>query len=219
MIKGVIFDLDGTLADTIGDLGYAMNEMLRSFSFPERNREQIISAICYGQREFVIRSMPEDKRGDTALVDNCQECYASCYDKCANQRTVAYEGIVSALDILKSKGVRLAVVTNKAQGHATTVVKQLFGDGMFDTVIGGVKGQPPKPDPATALKAAEIMGVKPEECAFVGDSDVDILTGINAGMVPVGVTWGYRSREVLTEAGARLLADDAEQMLDIILSR
>lgn len=218
MIKGVLFDLDGTLADTIDDLGKAMNRMLSDHGYPVRNREQILAAICYGQREFVIRSMPEEHREDTSLIDKCQAYYAACYNKCYNDATKAYEGVPEVLEALVRKGIVLSIVTNKAQDHAEQVVEKCLGSAHFATVIGGHSGYPAKPSPEGALRAAEIMGVPACECLFVGDSDVDIMTGINAGMKTLGVTWGYRPESTLSEAGADAIAHNSAEMLNVILS-
>ena len=217
-IKGVLFDLDGTLANTLEDLSRSMNSMLAHFGFPKRNTEQIIDAICYGQREFVIRSLPEEHRTDVLLIDKCQAYYAEVYNGCDNLLTHPYDGIPEALRALSEREIRLAVVTNKAQNHADAVIGKIFDEGIFDTVIGGLSGYAPKPDPSSALGAAQIMNVDANECVFVGDSDVDIFTGKNAGMLTLGVSWGYRSRQVLEEAGADLVADTPGQMLEILLS-
>ncbi len=217
MIKAVIFDLDGTLANTLSDLQKAMNKMLEHFSYPQRNTRQILSAICYGQREFVIRSMPQDLRNDSALIDICQAYYASCYNECYNDSTQPYEGIISCLEALKEAGLKVAVVTNKAQDHAENVCEKCFGKGYFDALIGGGSGYPAKPSPESAFKAAEIMEVRSFECVFVGDSDVDIQTGKNASMLTVGVSWGYREQSVLEAAGADIIASNALQLKESIL--
>lgn len=217
MVKAVIFDLDGTLANTLADLGKAMNKMLEHFSFPQRNRDEILSAICYGQREFVVRSLPEHLRQDSLQIDICQNYYASCYDECYNDSTQPYEGILSCLEALKRAGLKIAVVTNKAQNHAENVCEKCFGRGCFDVLIGGGSGYPAKPSPEAALKAAELMGVKSSECIFVGDSDVDIKTGKNASMLTIGVSWGYRSENVLEAAKADMIVSTALQLKEIIL--
>lgn len=218
MINAVIFDLDGTLADTLPDLRRAMNEMLSEFGYPTRDRSEILSAICYGQREFVIRSLPEKEAADGELVDRCQKRYSECYAGCSGDETAVYEGMPEAIDALRSKGILTAVVTNKAQDHATFIMSKLYKEDAFVTVKGNDGSMPAKPDPTSALYAASLMGVQPSGCAFVGDSDIDIKTAINAGMHPVGVTWGYRDEQLLIGSGAEFTAHTPEELLRYLLS-
>lgn len=216
LIKGVIFDLDGTLADTLCDLRKAMNEMLVHFNYPERDISQIKSAICYGQREFVKRSLPKEALCSEEIIDRCQKYYSQCYSKCYNDNTSPYPMIEETLMKLQSLKIKLSVVTNKSQLHADEVIKKCLPDARFETVIGGQGAFAAKPDPAGALEAARLMGAKPGECLFVGDSDVDIMTGKNAGMIAVGVGWGYRSKESLADAGADFIIERADELISII---
>ena len=219
MIKAVIFDLDGTLADTICDLRNAMNEMLEHFGFEKRSYDEIRNAICYGQREFVARSVPHDKRGDEELITRCQKYYSECYNKCYNDNTLPYPGLREMLRDLSEKGIRTAVVTNKSHGHALEVCSKCFPDAVFSLVLGYTGEFPTKPDPASALYAARVMDADVCECVFVGDSDVDIKTGINAGMHTVGVSWGYRDEALLRESGAEAVAHSADELYDILTSQ
>ena len=218
MIKGIIFDLDGTLCDTLDDIRTGVNNTLERLGYKTRTRDEIHKFINNGARELIRRSLPKDVQGVDFIVDSALSDYNMEYAKCYCDTTYPFDGIEELLIDLKNMGFKLAVLSNKQDEFVKEIISRLFGDDLF-TVVMGQSAFPPKPDPSSTLYVAKMMGARPEQCIYVGDSDVDILTGINAGMVPVGVTWGYRSREVLTEAGARLLADDAEQMLDIILSR
>lgn len=215
MIKGVIFDLDGTLANTIEDLQNAMNEMLAVFGYPKRNKEQILSAICYGQREFVKRSLPHEASISDEIIDKCQGRYTLCYQKHCTDNTQPYPMMLQTLKSIKDMGVRMSVVTNKAQAHADGVIKKCFPEGLFDTVVGGGSFEA-KPAPAGALYAALRMGAESGECLFIGDSDVDIMTGKRAGMRTVGVSWGYRDIELLRRAGADFEAHAAPDIIDIV---
>ena len=215
MIYGMIFDLDGTLADTIADLQKAMNMMLTHFGYETRDREQIKNAICYGQREFVKRSLPEEESRRADIVDECQKYYAKRYAECYNDSTCPYPMMRETLIALKERGIRLSVVTNKAQEHAEAVIHKCFPEGPFDIVIGGGSFEP-KPSPQGALHAAGIMRLDPEHCLFVGDSDVDIMTGKNAGMKTVGVSWGYRPAELLRKTGADFVIESAVQLLRLL---
>ena len=216
MIKGVIFDLDGTLADTLPDLGNAMNEMLLQFGFPARTREEHRLAICYGSREFVRLSLPEEARED-ARIDSALAVYKKCYLAACTVKTRPYEGITEMLLSLAEKGIALAVQTNKPMALAKEVVNAYFAQVPFVAVLGHEEGRPTKPDPTAALEIAKMMGFDPSEIAFVGDSDVDMKTARNAGMQPIGVTWGYRDADTLCSKGVVPLFDSAKE-LELFLS-
>lgn len=214
MIKGVIFDLDGTLLDTLPDLGDAMNRMLSQFGFPQRSRQEHQNAICYGAREFVKRSLPENKRDENTV--NCAlSAYRTYYTAACTVCTHPYDGIVALLDRLTDKGVLVAVYSNKPMAQTRQVVQHYFGDISFVSVVGHLDGTPVKPDPTAALAIAEKMDLTPTEIAFVGDSDVDMQTARNAGMLPVGVLWGYRDKETLLSGGAEMLLADPEGLLTL----
>jgi len=209
MYKAAIFDLDGTLADTLDDLGQAMNGMLRHFGWPERSREELCQFINRGARIFVARSMPEGSWEDIndSSVTEALRVYNAEYDKCFNDLTSPYEGVPELLAELREKGVKLAVLSNKQDKFVKLITERLFPD-TFDVVRG--HGEfPEKPSPESALATAAEMGVVPEECIFVGDSDIDMKTAQNAGMLPVGVSWGYRPPEILLDAGATVIAENA----------
>ena len=212
MIKAAIFDLDGTLLDTMNDLLTAMNRMLRELNFPERTYDELLCFINRGARMFVGRSLPEGsiKSFDDPLVDRALAVYARHYKECCLDTTHPFEGVPEAVAALRAAGVRVGVLSNKQDAFVKETIAKLY-PGAFDTVNGQLD-LPEKPDPAPALAVAAKLGVKPEECAFIGDSDIDIKTGVNSGMLPVGVTWGYRSEECLLEAGAKLIVHRPEDL-------
>ncbi len=218
MIKGVIFDLDGTLCDTLPDLGSAMNQMLSSFGYPTRDREELRLAICYGAREFVFRSLPEGAR-DEETVEKALACYRENYKNALTVHTKPYAGVESMLNALCAAGVPVAVYSNKPMPQTKAVVAHYFGEIPFAAVIGHVDGTPTKPDPTAALEIAKEMGLTAHEIAFVGDSDVDMKTACNAGMMPIGVTWGYRDGETLLRGGARSLVCDTEGLQELLLGK
>jgi len=218
MIKAVFFDLDGTLVDTLPDLAAAMNEMLAKFGYKERTTSEILSAICYGQREFVRRSMPDELSDDDQKIEECQKCYADCYAARIVVDTTVYEGIRETVRSLNSHGIKCAVITNKAGRNALAVIGRLFDEDDFVCVKGHDGSMPTKPDPALTLKTAGDLGLSPSECVFVGDSDVDIATGKNAGMRTAGVTWGYRDEDLLVSSGADFIAHTPAQLLEYLLS-
>ncbi len=214
MFKAVMFDLDGTTVDTLDDLMFAMNSMLTHFGYPERSREEIRSFLGNGQRVFVTESLPEYAR-DERNIDKCNDYYEKFYAENVVRFSAFFDGIPELLENLKSRGVRTVLLTNKNHGHALQIVEKLFGGSLFDVILGAGKFKR-KPDPEAPLYVAEKLGVLPCECAFVGDSDVDIETAKNAGMYGVGVSWGFRDREELKNAGADEIADNATELAVIL---
>lgn len=214
MYKAVLFDLDGTLADTFGDISNAANTLLGRFNYPLRSREELLAAISFGRREFVERILPEgtgDKEIQQVFI-----AYAEYYGVHFMDTTRPYDGIIELIQKLRAKGYRTAVVTNKAHLNAVQMIEHVFPAGLFDGVWG-LSTLPPKPDPTIAQTTADTLGVRPEECFFIGDSELDIRTALNAGMTPVGVSWGYRPVEILREAGATRIAHDARELEAILL--
>ncbi len=214
--KAFIFDLDGTLCNTLPDLQTAMNEMLRTLSYPERTREELLSFINKGNRYFVFKSLPDGSAAspDDPLVDKAMAINAAAYERCYTDKTHEYTGITQMLLDLRSHGIKLAILTNKRDRFAQKLSCELF-NGIFDITQGNIDGRPAKPDPSTALGVAERLGVAPDECVFVGDSDVDMKTAVNSGMFPLGVTWGYRDRQCLIDAGALALVDSADEIVSM----
>ena len=213
MIKAILFDLDGTLCDTIGDLRTAMNAMLRSFGWKERSREELLRFINRGARMFVAQSMPEGTwntpEDDTVTAALAE--YNKCYAECCGEDCRPYDGMSEALDAL-SRRFALGVLSNKQHPFVKRIIDSTF-PGVFKSVHGNVPGIPTKPDPRALDRLTSELGAAPEECAFVGDSDIDMLTARNAGMLPVGVLWGYRTRDVLENAGAKLLVSEPGELV------
>ena len=212
MLKAIIFDLDGTLCDTIGDLQIAMNEMLRSFGWPERSREELIRFINRGARLFVAQSMPEGTwtTPDDETVSVALEKYNDCYAAHCGEDCRPYDGMHEALAELGSK-YKLGVLSNKQHPFVRRIVDSTF-PGVFASAHGDAPGFARKPDPRALDRLTSELGVAPEECALVGDSDIDMLTAHNAGMLPVGVLWGYRDRAVLEAAGAKVLVAEPREL-------
>lgn len=217
MIKAVIFDLDGTIADTMPDLQTAMNNMLVHLGYKPRTRGDLIKAINNGAREFVRRSLPKEVQGVDFILESAIDTYEEEYAKCYIEKTTPYEGIEALLMNLRSMGVKISVLSNKQDSFVKEIVSKLFDRKLFNQIQGQDK-LPIKPNPMSALNIAKSMGVKPSKCLFIGDSDVDMETAKNAGMRSVGVSWGYRASEVLEEAGATFIAKAPSDIYDIILS-
>lgn len=215
MKRFVIFDLDGTLMDTIADLEYAMNEMLRTLGYPEITAEDVRHYIGNGAREFVRLSVAH-ATSDERKIDECLAVYRKIYDRESTRRSRVFEGMIPMLDSLKERGAKLAVLSNKPDFATQSVIPAFFGD-RFDVVMGQRDGIPVKPDPAGVFEVMRQLGARPEETAFVGDGETDCLTAKAAGLFHVGVLWGYRSREELASFGATRFAETPAELGRILL--
>lgn len=214
-MKAVIFDLDGTLADTVGDLSTAMNSMLAHYGYPQQDEPGILKHINNGAYEFVKGCLPEDKRSDEE-VRAAREIYSGYYAESYCDKTYAYDGMKEMCAELKRRELKLAVLSNKQDSFAKIIIEKLFS-GIFDIVMGGQPDNfPLKPDPAAAIFIAGRFNAYPRECLYVGDSDVDMKTSVKAGMNAVGVSWGYRSEEILVRAGAEHIIRSAEGLLALV---
>ena len=217
MIKAIIFDLDGTLADTMPDLQTAMNGMLTRLGYKTRTRTELVKAINNGAKEFVRRSLPRDVQGVDFILQSAIEAYEDEYSKCYMEKTSPYDGIEALLMDLRSMGIKLAVLSNKQDAFVKDIIGKLFDKKLFNYVQGQDK-LPIKPNPTAALQIARGMGVKPSKCLFIGDSDVDMETAKNGGMRSIGVCWGYRPQEVLEAAGATFIAKEPNDICKIVES-
>ena len=212
MYSTYIFDLDGTLLDTLEDLANAVNYAMRKMNYPERSFGEVKSFIGDGMVKLIERSAPSgtDKTGLEKALSFFREYYASHLTDC----TKPYEGIAEVIAELKKRGKKLAVVSNKADENSNTVVRHFFGDS-FDIIVGKRDSFPAKPQPDSVLYVIDSLGSRKEECIFIGDSDIDVKTAHNAGLPCIGVTWGNRSRQELADGGAEYIADVAEDILHI----
>ena len=206
--KAAIFDLDGTLIDSLADLTDSANEMLTGYGYPTHDIDKYRYFVGNGSRKLIERCLPTEKAADAAFVDEALANYKACYDRNLTHKTDCYAGIMDMLQNLQAKNIPLGICTNKHQSAADIIVAKLFPRDMFVSVIGDYKDLPRKPDPQKVLLIADKMGVKPEEVAYFGDTSVDMDTANNAGMLPIGVTWGFRPKEELIEHGAKVLLDN-----------
>lgn len=214
MLKAVLFDLDGTVLDTLPDLNAGMNEALRQFGCPPVTMEQSRAFVGHGGKQYAALALPPDKKKD---IDAFYTLYQSVHVHWNNARTKPFPHEEECLAALRERGLKLAVVTNKSQGAADVLKGTLLKAYGFSAVIGNREGVPVKPDPATAFEALRILGVTPEEAVFVGDGDTDVQTAKNAGMRCISVLWGYRTKEQLIAAGASQFAENFLQLKDILL--
>jgi phosphoglycolate phosphatase len=214
-LAAVLFDLDGTLLDTLADLADAVNHVLSELGFPSHSLEAFRDLVGEGLPKLIERALPAGA-GEEVRAEALAGVRARYAERLIVE-TRPYPGIVDLLDELTRRGLGMAVISNKPEAATQALVRQLLGRWAFAAVLGHRPDRPRKPDPAAALEAARALAVEPSRCVFVGDSWIDMATARGAGMLPVGVTWGFRSREELLGAGARALIDrplDLTSVLD-----
>ncbi len=219
MYKACIFDLDGTLTDTLDSLTFSVNGTLREMDLPEITREQCRSFVGNGSKVLLEKSLKASGDEQLLRIGEALERYERIFKTGCTYHVVPYEGIRELLEDLKAAGIRLAVLSNKPDENAHSVVEGIFGRDCFDHVQGQKEGVPRKPDPAAALEIARVLGALPSETIYIGDSEVDIATGTAAKMKTIGVSWGFRDREVLLEAGAGLIIDSPKEIMELIKDR
>ena len=203
--KAAVFDLDGTLVNSLDDLANSANATLRAHSFPMHEVEAYRYFVGDGTRKLMERILPQEYAADTTFVEQFMSKYKDRYARNLLQKTKPYDGIMEMLEELRRRGIPMAVCTNKHQSAAEMIVKTLFPHGIFQEIIGDQEGLPRKPDPQKVLRIMRDFGVTGEQTAYFGDTDVDMDTARNAGAFAVGVLWGFRAREELVAHGADIL--------------
>ena len=218
MTKLVVFDLDGTLLDTIADIASACNHALEACGFPARPLEDYNLLVGRGIFNLCKSALPEDARTD-GTAKMVLDRFKPYYHEHICDKTRPYDGIYKMMDRLKAYGTCFAVASNKYQEGTEFLIRKLFGDYDFVRILGQREGMPIKPDPMIVSEAMEGMeGISKNEVVYCGDSDVDMQTGINAGVKTIGVTWGFRTREELSSYTPWMLADHPEEIAEAILS-
>ncbi len=216
MIKGAIFDLDGTLLNTLESIAKAGNTLLQSFGYPPAPVKQY--GIFAGDGADVLVERALLYSGDTNLskAEEAKARYREIFPEFCSYQVKPYEGILEMLGELKKQNIRLAICTNKPHASAVRLAKEYFGEDCFTDVLGQQDGFPKKPDPAGLLKIASDWGIAPSECVYLGDSDVDMKTGKSAGCLTVGVLWGFRDEEELMANGADRVISHPDELLPFL---
>ena len=214
MVKLIVFDLDGTLLNTIDDLANSVNFMLEKFGFPIFSVEEYKYKVGNGMRKLIERSLPQTYKNDEQ-IEKSLSVFMDYYNQHKNDNTAPYEGIIDLLNDLKNAGIKLAVVTNKAHMSAKPLIENTF-IGVFDEIVGQKEGVPTKPNPQSVASVLEKLNVTPDECLFVGDSGVDMQTAKNANIKAVGVLWGFRKQDELLENGADVIISSPQNLLELL---
>ena len=215
MKKLVIFDLDGTLLDTIADLAESANHALKQLGYPTRDVETIRTFVGNGVNKLLFRALPDEEKTEENMM-RMRTHFVPYYDAHNADLSAPYPGIVALLEELQAKGLRMAVASNKYQEATVKLVKHYFPMIDFVEILGQREGINVKPDPTIVFDILQKAGVSKEETLYVGDSGVDMQTAINAGVDAVGVTWGFRSRTELESFHPMGLIDKAEELLGFV---
>lgn len=214
MNKLVIFDLDGTLLNTIDDIADNINKMLFKFGFPKRSIEELKQFVGNGARNLVKKSLPNGVSDDK--LEECLALYNDLYTKSGSPKTKLYDGMGEVLLALKERGYKLAILTNKPQPTTDEVYKKYLSEYNFDMVVGQTSGKKIKPDPETTFEIMKTLLCEKENTYFVGDGETDVQTSLNALVTGVAVLWGFRTKEQLLSAGAKVFVTEPKQLLSII---
>jgi len=213
--KAVIFDLDGTLLDTLDDIAGSMNSVLERSGYPLHDREAYRYFVGNGMRNLVKRTLPEAMRNDEEI----ERCLISMYEEYSrrwDEKTTPYEGIPELLDCLEKKSLKLAVLSNKSDHFTKLMVARLLTKWKFDLVFGERPNVPQKPHPAGAFEISCLLGIPENEILYMGDTNVDMQTATAAGMYAVGVLWGFRKADELIEGGASILIHKPMDLLELL---
>ena len=212
-LNSVVFDLDGTLLDTLGDLRDSVNFALEKNNLPKRTTEEIRSFVGNGIRVLIELSVPENT--PVEITDKCFQDFKEYYKDHSAILTKPYDDIIDLMKALKSKGVKISVVSNKADFAVKALMEDYFS-GLYDCAYGERSGVPRKPEPDGVLESIREMGAEIKNTVYIGDSEVDVITSKNAGLPCIAVTWGFRDKKVLEDLNPEYIVDRPEEILNII---
>ncbi len=213
--KAVIFDLDGTLLDTLEDLADSMNAVLKRWNCPTHGLDKYRVFVGDGIHNLARRVLPEAGR-NKETIDRCVEQMRVEYNRRWDKKTRPYAGIAEMLDAIAERGVKMAVLSNKPHDFTKLCVEKLLDKWRFNAVLGIGDSTPAKPDITGAMQVVKQLGVRPGEVLYLGDTDTDMQTAVAAGFFPVGAVWGFRTAEELTEHGAKALAEKPADVLKLL---
>lgn len=215
-MKACIFDLDGTLTNTLESMTYSVNLTLEEMGLSKITKDQCRLFVGNGARVLMEKSLKAAGDTDASRIEEGMEIYGRIFDRNCTYHVTPYKGIPEMLKALKDKGIQLAVLSNKPDRQTVKVVKAIFGEELFDYAQGQKEGIRRKPEPDGVWYLMEQMHVSKEECLYIGDSEVDAATGRNAGLKMIGVLWGFRDRKTLETAGADDLIDRPDELLQFV---
>lgn len=213
--KAVLFDLDGTLLNTLQDLADAVNTGLKRLGFPAHELDEFRYFVGEGREEMARKSLPEETR-DPHTIDQLVNHINEYYTQHWSDHTLPYNGIPEMLNKLQTKGIKLTVFSNKPQEFTKANVSGLLANWSFEMVLGASTEVPKKPDATGALMIASQLDINPQDFLYLGDSGIDMLTAVKAGMFPVGALWGFRTAEELLECGAKALIEQPADLLHLV---
>lgn len=215
-MKACIFDLDGTLTNTLESMTYSVNLTLEEMGLSKITKDQCRLFVGNGARVLMEKSLKAAGDTDASRIEEGMEIYGRIFDRNCTYHVTPYEGIPEMLKALKDKGIHLAVLSNKPDRQTVKVVKAIFGEELFDYAQGQKDGIRRKPEPDGVWYLMEQMHVSKEECLYIGDSEVDAATGRNAGLKTIGVLWGFRDRKTLETAEVDDLIDRPDELLQFV---
>jgi phosphoglycolate phosphatase len=211
----VIFDLDGTLLDTLEDITNAANRVLDKAGFPTHSLEEYRYLVGQGSEALLEHALPRANR-DKATIKACLDAFLEDYSHNWKVKTRLYDGIPFLLDSLSDRGLKMAILSNKRHEFTRMCATEFLHRWRFEAVLGQREGFPPKPDPAGALQIGKVLEIAPPEILYLGDTSVDMQTALRAGMTPVGALWGFRTLEELLENGAKAVLKEPFELLTLL---
>ncbi len=213
--RAVLFDLDGTLLDTLEDLGGAVNKGLSCLGFPQHPIEEYKLFVGEGREKLAALALPEENR-DAVTVGRLVGYMDEEYSRNWAEHTRPFQGIPALLDALTAKGIKMTVLSNKPHHFTDLMVSRLLFSWHFAIVVGALPSVPKKPDCTAALRIARQLDLEPSEFLYLGDSGIDMKTAVAAGLYPVGALWGFRAADELKECGARILIEQPIHLLNLL---